>query len=159
MTYINNQRDERWKGYAIAGLAGGVLGTGEAVMVQHVTKNLEAKLKNPPSPSEVDSKFKWTNPIPKDSYTKSETIRAAKLNRLERGLVAMAVKSPKELSEAFDKGTLLELTDADIPKALEALQHKTPFAQRALRSSLMYAGILGLGYGVYDVFFRPKNKP
>lgn len=163
MTYINNNGNngdkDRWKGYAFAGLAGGVLGTGGHLWQQRIIEKLESTLKNPPSPSEVDSKFTWTNPILKDSYEKSKKIRAAKFNRLERGALLTLVRPQQELNEALKSGKNIELTDADIPKALKALKHETPFAERALRSSLLYAGILGLGYGVYDLFFRPKNKP
>jgi len=93
----------------------------------------------------------------RDSFTWGQRLRELKLNRFERGLFALSSKTSKELSQALTSGEKIQITDADIPKVLEALKHRTPFAQRALVSSLAYMGILGLGYGMYDLFFRNKK--
>jgi hypothetical protein len=83
-----------------------------------------------------------------------------KLNVLEKKAFVNRSYTVKEVLETAKEGKTLWLNDAHIPKVLEALKNKIPFAEQALKSSLAYIGILGLGYGIYDVFFRSKKtKP
>jgi hypothetical protein len=147
-TQANN--DNRLQGYAIAGSVGAGAGITNAGFGHISEVGLEKKLQS------LDlAKIKALEPA---EASMGKNLSELKLNILEKGAFVNKAYTTEQVFETAKEGKKLWLNDAHIPKVLEALKNKTPFAQQALMSSLVYIGILGLGYGVYDVFFRPKTK-
>jgi hypothetical protein len=147
-TQANN--DNRLQGYAVAGSVGVGLGITSASIDSLTEMGLEKKLQS------LDlAKIQALEPA---EASMDKNLSELKLNILEKLAFFNRAYTTEQVFETAKEGNKLRLNDAHILKVLEALKNKTPFAQQALMSSLVYIGILGLGYGVYDVFFRPKTK-